>query len=485
MAFDYTTFTEVDEDGLVTYTSTSVTFAGIASRQKDYYAYKDMGVDFFNEYFEFNFDFNVSSAVNTAIVCLFSVQNIAGDIYDVANGSSDSIHVSFYQDISGVCSLRVHECYAGNTVLDSCTASKATDYYLKIKRDETIGSYGRVYLYVYSDSDRTTLIDTLSLDLREKKDFRYLLALSGYNNEAGDAGTITGTVNNLEQIVTLVDVPVFTSSNSLTATVTPFWVESEPFLAVNTLSATMGLSVAAEPLTSTGSMACAGVPLDPSGWSTFISSIKHKVAYRYYFTLTGDADGVDDVEIPISSMQARYNQGNPTYFEVNIPYTSTHADYITDRPNGEMVVSQAFFVSGEELVSLEFIVVDFENVNITVGDSITLSGHRTMVFTPQEMTLTGDVFHSTKDGKHTFKFADIDNYLRPGDSLTVGDDTITVGSIIYTISVSDGGGLTHSMEVQEIPDGYVTEVDINDPVSRLSYQSSVTIITRPLWDSVR
>jgi hypothetical protein len=50
-----------------------------------------------------------------------------------------------------------------------------TFYYGKLTRDESVGTYGELKLQVYSDANFTTLIQTLTITLTEKQDFRYLL----------------------------------------------------------------------------------------------------------------------------------------------------------------------------------------------------------------------------------------------------------------------------------------------------------------------
>lgn len=60
---------------------------------------------------------------------------------------------------------------------------------------------------------------------------------------------------------------------------------------------------------------------------------------RYYLTVTGAADGLDDIEIPMSSFQARRRSGEPTYLSVVIPGLD-HAEAIAARSNGTIRVDQ-------------------------------------------------------------------------------------------------------------------------------------------------
>ena len=79
---------------------------------------------------------------------------------------------------------------------DSWLSTVNTDYYPKVKRDEAVGTYGTIYAYIYSDADRTSLSDTLSVALHEKRDFRYIY---GINSLGADNNYVcTGYVKNLD-----------------------------------------------------------------------------------------------------------------------------------------------------------------------------------------------------------------------------------------------------------------------------------------------
>ena len=54
----------------------------------------------------------------------------------------------------------------------------------------------------------------------------------------------------------------------------------------------------------------------------------------FFFILTGQPNGLDDVQIQIKSFQARHRTGKPTYLSVTIPGTD-YSPQISDRPNGK------------------------------------------------------------------------------------------------------------------------------------------------------
>jgi len=184
-------------------------------------------------------------------------------------------------------------------------------------------------------------------------------------------------------------------------------------------------------------------------WSAWLRANLEKAVPRFYFTLTGAEDGEEDAEIPISSFQGRFRDGEPSYLAVVIP-TLDYADQINARPNGQLVVEMAYLVDGEESVREEVCRVDFEEIRSDEGgrsESVTLSGHRTETWAGQSVTLTGISYKSVSGGKIRVRcFPDL--YLRPGDTVTAGEDEFTAGLVTYAVTASRHR-LYASMEVKE------------------------------------
>lgn len=174
---------------------------------------------------------------------------------------------------------------------------------------------------------------------------------------------------------------------------------------------------------------------------------------RYFFMLTGAADGQDDVTMPITSFQCRYKHGEPTFLSVVIPYKDDYVSYINDRPNGELVVTMKLYRPGTQalIASAEIVRVDMENIRTDEGGNskaLTLEGHKTIGYENQTVTLTDCIYKMNNGGKLMFRFAAPHIYLRPNDTLVVGSDSITVGMISYFVGVSDGR-IQQQMDVQE------------------------------------
>jgi hypothetical protein len=123
------------------------------------------------------------------------VSNDLGNRQALYSTGKNFLSVDFYSSTAFTIYLREYDATAGHTT-DSYVGSLATVYYLKIKRDEAVGTYGTLYCYIYSDSARTTLLDTLTVTLHtSKKDFQYIY---GFNNSADASTNISGYSENLD-----------------------------------------------------------------------------------------------------------------------------------------------------------------------------------------------------------------------------------------------------------------------------------------------
>ena len=193
---DFTTYTEIDPENRVTVTSQEISFSDVNFRGTDTYVYSDKGVDHFDGDFEHLLTAQVSSIDTYALPIVWMLANTVDDKHGMLSSNEDFLLLEFYRGDSGF-QFRIQECVNGIEYEDVWTGtSVGTTYYVKILRDESVGSYGRLYCYIYSDSGRTNLLETLQLDLREKEDFRYIYALNTDNN--GQLYRASGFVKDLD-----------------------------------------------------------------------------------------------------------------------------------------------------------------------------------------------------------------------------------------------------------------------------------------------
>jgi len=185
-----------------------------------------------------------------------------------------------------------------------------------------------------------------------------------------------------------------------------------------------------------------------------IGAVITKYAARlFYLTLTGAADATTDIEIPISSFQGRRKNGALTYLSA-VTHDITYLDEITARPNGQIYVEMAYVLSGVETDREEIIRANFDTPLYDEGSksqAITLSGELQEAWVPKQITLTGQNYKRvTGISSQTlnFRFADINVYLHPGDTVTIGADTFVPSTVNYSIAATSNG-INASMDLIE------------------------------------
>lgn len=195
MAENFLTYTEEDPNSRITVTSTKVTFASLTA-QEDAYVYKDKGADSFSGNFVHLITVKLTAADSDGRAYVWALTNTVDDMKAIDDGGGSFLAVFLYR-YEAVYYLYLASCDSGTVSTDTYTISLNTPYYLKIVRDESVGTYGTIYCYVYSDSARTTLIDTLIITLgTSKKDYRYIFGVNTRNS--GISGrTISGYCENL------------------------------------------------------------------------------------------------------------------------------------------------------------------------------------------------------------------------------------------------------------------------------------------------
>lgn len=185
------------------------------------------------------------------------------------------------------------------------------------------------------------------------------------------------------------------------------------------------------------------------GLSASIDDLIYEYASRrYYFTLTGDADGTTDIQIPISSMQCRRRSGDPTYLSVVVPDIGTYYSEIVARANGDMVIEMAYWFNNEDNFRTEIARGTMTDPRLDQGgssQSLTLTGYKTETWVPKTATADGaSTYRSLTKGKITHRMAEPDIFINPGDTVTIDDDTFVVGNLSITI-----GSMIQNMEVVE------------------------------------
>lgn len=203
---DFTTYTEVDASAVLTQTTARAT-ATVLSRNTTAYLYYDFGAGHFSGDVEFVFTSQITAVPAPAagrlggVIGMVALCNTLGDVI-TWRGSLPAIHCFMYNstDAGTAQQYYLEEGNSGGTYVDnSINLTSLGIYYPRFERDESVGTYGTIYLYIYSDSGRTTLVDTLSLTLHTAKyDFRYLETTFSADDNLGVNRTLSGYVEDLD-----------------------------------------------------------------------------------------------------------------------------------------------------------------------------------------------------------------------------------------------------------------------------------------------
>ncbi len=196
---DFTTYTEVDPGTKVTVASTKVSWTDVEWDDAFTAVYSDKGADHFAGDFEHLLTIYASAIDIGGIISHYQLSNVLHGYYWIDNNAENGLFVMTWRDGSASYKIRAREFDAGTGYQDTYDSFLLnTPYYLKISRDEAVGTYGTYYVYIYSDSSRTVLVDTLSIALHtSKKDYRYVFAMASPEADTTTEGH-TGYTENLD-----------------------------------------------------------------------------------------------------------------------------------------------------------------------------------------------------------------------------------------------------------------------------------------------
>lgn len=183
---DFTTYTEVDSDSKLVVLSTTATLTLGNTRGQDYGARKDAGAGHFGDFTHLvtGIATNMSASPNIPRFGWELLSNVTGDMEDASvntHGVSlmirDGDYLIYVTDWS-------------DDSEDFYDATNATSYYCTFSRSSTT-----LQALIYSDSGRTSLLDTISTTC-ETTTYQYL-TVAASQNTAGTA-SVTSVVSDLD-----------------------------------------------------------------------------------------------------------------------------------------------------------------------------------------------------------------------------------------------------------------------------------------------
>jgi hypothetical protein len=194
MAENFTTYTLLDSgnDCITVNSATSLSIAGTTNDR--YSLHSDKGAAHFSGDFE---HIVTTSGSGTGVCAFWGLSNVvdAGNPHDTKvldDANNTFLYAAWIY--SGSLRIYLRECQSGSLAQDLYVSGAGT-FYCEIERDEDTGTYGTLLCRIYSDSARTTLVDTLSVTLRAKDDFR---TVYGAWSQYTSAGAFSVTVADLD-----------------------------------------------------------------------------------------------------------------------------------------------------------------------------------------------------------------------------------------------------------------------------------------------
>jgi hypothetical protein len=231
------------------------------------------------------------------------------------------------------------------------------------------------------------------------------------------------------------------------------FIVAEPLTAQTGISASMRMLLASPALTSQAALSggiSAQLPAPAlavaAGLSTASAAVFINRDYQITYTCVLSLAGLADLAIPMSSFQARFKSGDPSFLSVVTPGMDLALD-IADRAGGLLRVYMVkTFSDGNQIREMlgEVTNDDIRTDEGTENQSVTLDGHKTVTFTPKALALSGPQYRAAYGGGVRYRCTP-DFYLRPGDTVTINEETFQANVISWAISVE-----SELMEVSEL-----------------------------------
>lgn len=187
---DFTTYEEHDPTGKITVDASRITWASL-NKVDEGYVVEDMGSGHFGD-FVHRFEVRLTSTVSYSEVGLWCVSNSKYSPWLIR--FSQAIYV-LWEHRDGYNRLRLDYKDGANPADDHTgpgVVQKNETYYLTVER-----SGGSVTCKIFSDAERTVLVDTLSITMFvPERTYRYLFGFAGFDADATNYPT-SGYVENL------------------------------------------------------------------------------------------------------------------------------------------------------------------------------------------------------------------------------------------------------------------------------------------------
>ncbi|MFL1405369.1 RCC1 domain-containing protein [Marinobacter sp. M1N3S26] len=177
-----------------------------------------------------------------------------------------------------------------------------------------------------------------------------------------------------------------------------------------------------------------------AAYQDWTQSVPLSELQELYF-LVIEADGLEPIEIPISSWQAtNQSEGRQKFLQAVIPAAADLMEDIEARAGGELAILKGYRLSDGAVRREEIIRTTFGQPRSDQGGTnftVTVSGYSDGgSVSSGDRTLTGIRSISMSDGNPRVR-CDIDLFLRPGMTVTAGEMTFRADYINYFVGRAD------------------------------------------------
>lgn len=186
------------------------------------YAYLDSGADYYNG--DFTHDITVATSWGSTDdgrwPGVWALSNTVGNSYALETSAEDFLLLHLEKPGGAWPILYIKE-YVGGVLQSSdvsISLGVGSTWYVNVTRDESIGTYGRLTVTIYSDSAKTTVVDTIYIDLSQKTDFRYRYNFISHDNHSDKSyGFVAGPSTTLSPLLPTAQPAILPSSGEYAA----------------------------------------------------------------------------------------------------------------------------------------------------------------------------------------------------------------------------------------------------------------------------
>ena len=172
---DFDGYTEEDSGSSLDVTSDTIT-ASTLTMNEEARVYTSKGVGHFGTTFEHLFKTNASLIDNNAKAGTWAVSNVVEDVNYWEDNSSQAMAVTWIDDAYVI---YLNEYEAADS--DGSNRDQSTDYFIIVERTGDTTCEARIY----SDSDRTSLVDTVRVAVPSGRAYQYIFGVNSYVTGSG------------------------------------------------------------------------------------------------------------------------------------------------------------------------------------------------------------------------------------------------------------------------------------------------------------